>query len=304
MENIIPEQTTQERAQRIALAIHAISDRFSAHEEAFGRRLKESALELIEDVVLYEIAKTRDAAGTARLIHKLIERTESLRQLLSFIKHRGLVRSGVIENLDWELGELMQVFQLEDARFEEHVSRKHPMGAIIESHPEPVSPMISEAPVLPVQPVETPTPAPHAGEPQPIAVFDPLLGPDETTANAAISKKNTAIAVVQEAETASIVVAATMPAPIAAIPADLPTVEKSPIEKEKAVQRVPSGLTDRQRKILGLFDREKEAPLKRVMELLPMFSEKTLRNDLKALVQLQKVERIGKAPRSKYVLTA
>lgn len=306
-------ETPSAQVQRVALAIHGITDRFSAHEEAFGRRLKESALELIEETALYEIARTRDAAGTARLIHKLIERTEALRQLLTFVQNRGLVRTGVIEHLNFELTELINTFRAEDARFEEHVTRKHPHGAIIEAHAETVEPPA---------PAPQPTPAAvEAAEPQgadapanpadpghapltPAGDFDPLLGPDEVTASAA-----TATAVQQKTELEIEKLEIGNSAEVET-PANLPVAETKPdiredqrVDQRKSAKPTQSaGLTDRQRKILGIFDREQEAPLKRVMEVLPMFSEKTLRNDLNALRKAGKIKRVGKAPRSKYVL--
>ena len=279
-------------AQIVALGIHAITDRFSAHEEAFGRRLKESALELIEETVLYERARTRDAAGTVQLLHRLIDRAEGMQQLLSFIKHRGLARPATVDNLDFEITQLLQQLKREDARYEEHVSRMHPEGQIIESHPVPQAP---------VQEASKPAPEPtvqHAAEQQAVTApaveeqplsFDPLLGPDEVVAMEREMQNRTATALLEKDQQAT-----------AAVEEEVAAASVAQTKPETAEEK--SDLTDRQRKILGIFHRETEAPLKRIMEVLPMFSEKTLRNDLKALVGIGKIKRVGRAPRSKYVL--
>lgn len=295
-------ETPSERVQRIALAIHGITDRFSAHEEAFGRKLKESAVELIEETALYEIARTRDAAGTARLVHQLIERTEALCQLLSFVQHRGLVRSGVVEHINFELTELLHAFRAEDARFEEHVTRRHPHGGVVEARPEPTVASVVPPTPTPVpaasaatEPAEPVSPADPVYVPQaPADDFDPLLGPDDAVAQSGAQAPKAAAATTAVLEKV-------------ATPENLPTAVKSETKTAQPslspAKPANGGLTDRQRKILGIFDREKEAPLKRVMEVLPMFSEKTLRNDLNALRKAGKIKRVGKAPRSKYVLT-
>ena len=48
----------RERIQIIALGVHGVTDRFSVHEQAFGMKLKDTSVELIEDVAVFEIART------------------------------------------------------------------------------------------------------------------------------------------------------------------------------------------------------------------------------------------------------
>ena len=355
----------KERVQTVALGVHAIVDRFSSHEHAFGQRLKETALELIEDVSLYEIARTRDAAGTAQLIHKLIGNADGLKSLLSFVKHRGLAKPATVDVLDWELTQLLDAFKREDARFEEHVSRINPHGESVSS--APAAPSHETAGLISTKPPRRHIPTPESADE--LGSFDPLLGPDEGAAvssdlpSEALAKGGTSPAPrsLGEVGPAPRSLGEVGPAPrlaprslkgevgslgevgpmgsergespvtqarkeavvaVAEPPSALPTVQQGQSVASAAANEAESlpslastsdasrggrakELTNRQHKIMNFFRHKKDAPLKLVMqEALPGVSEKTTRNDLLTLVKFGLLRRVGKAPRSKYVLTA
>jgi len=317
--------SANDRAQIIALGVHGIADTFSAHEEAFGHRLKNATLELLEGVARYELARNRDAAGAGRLVHGLLSEADALKSLLGFAKERRLARSATVDVLTYELDRLVADLSLENSAFEDHVLRHHPQGAIADLEPSPapgIERPVQEEVVPPaggatsiMEPSEEPYPVSHI--PYPV---DPLLGPDETPPFRSSEQsgdwgRTPKQPVGSDPEAA---VAGLQPSQaVATVPSNLPVSQSASLAERPAssesespypISHIPytkeqADLTDRQSKILMLFTREHSAPLKRVMHLLPMFSEKTVRNDLNALVTKGYLKRRGRAPRSIYVLS-
>ena len=259
--------STEERVQIIALGVYRIADRFPVQEEAFGKRLKDTATQLIEDTARFRIARTRDAVGTARVLHEIIGRLETLGALIAFVKRRGQVPETSTDLILWHLAQLSASFQEEDRRFEAHVAEEHPRGAIIEGKffdALPQQQFTNSAIIRPVHPVSQSTnlPVGQSARPAPYrpegsgAGFDPLLGPDSAGA-------------------------------------------------PPAVRATAAGnVSDRQQRILDFFALRRRAPLKDIVGLFPGMSEKTVRNDLVELCRAGNLRRVGLAPRSHYVLTA
>jgi len=306
---------TRERVQIIALGVHGITDRFSVHEQAFGSKLRDASVDLIEDITAFEVARKRDAAGTAQLIHKLICEADTLRSLLSFVKNRGLAKEATVDILIWELEQLLGDLEREDAQFEEHVSRHHPQAAPVHAGPvtasiqPPVPSNVSQAKQGEVegQPKPSHASTPKRADTQPEVrtlssdrkSFDPLLGPDSTAAFFAKTQPSASTRVEGATATAATAVSEA-PTAVATPPVALPIVAM--IEKQRTQAQAETIINDRQKTIIELFKVEREAPLKRIMAILPNVSEKTVRNDLLELVRRGFLKRIGTAPRSKYVL--
>lgn len=165
-----------ERMQLIALGSHRIADRFAHDDTAFGKRIKDTATALLEDVALYGVAKKRDAVGTNRLCHSILGRLEALHALLTFAKNRGLLQPATVDIVLWQVIQLLAYFQQEDGKVEQHIAEHHSQGAIISASPVP-----EPAPIFTKQPAAS-TQSLQPLKPLSLSGFDPLLGPDSAVA--------------------------------------------------------------------------------------------------------------------------
>lgn len=152
----------------IALGSHRIADRFAHEDTAFGKKIKDTATALLEDVALYGVAKKRDAVGTNRLCHTILGRLEALHALLTFAKNRGLLQPTTVDIVLWQVIQLLAYFQQEDGKMEQHITEQHPQGAIISAGPAPAT-------IFTKQPTTASQAQPRAQQ------YDPLLGPDSAS---------------------------------------------------------------------------------------------------------------------------
>lgn len=67
-----------------------------------------------------------------------------------------------------------------------------------------------------------------------------------------------------------------------------PVAKKEPVKQAQEIE-----LTERQEKIMKYFQEHGQAKLSELLEFLPDFSERTIRNDLSVLIGLRQVKRSG-----------
>ncbi len=74
----------------------------------------------------------------------------------------------------------------------------------------------------------------------------------------------------------------------------------APIEKKETIKKPETMLSDRQEKIVEYFQEHKRVKLAELLEILPDFAERTIRNDLSVLIDLRKIKRSGNGGSSFY----
>lgn len=291
-----PEHSPSARVQHIAVGTYHVADRFPAYEEAFGNKLKNIATALIRDVAFHQVARTRDALGTNRLIHEILGNVEALKALLQFAKNRGVAPHASIDIVLWHLEQLCTHFRIEDTRTEQHAHAQHPQGALIFG--EFTQPQPSLQPFTPFAP--QPQPESFASQQQEPVVEQPLTRYDapeknpetQTFDRTAFSPR----AVVNPAAARFTHLEAQTVSPVRTKP--IPTFDETNL-----LENLPVG-NDRQKRLLDFFALRRRAQLKDLLALFPDISEKTVRNDLAMLCRSGQLRRVGLAPRSHYVLTA
>lgn len=271
-----PETSPQARVQHIAVGTYNIADRFPAYDEAFGHRLKNTAAALIESVALYDVAKTRDALGTNRLLHQILGHVEALHALLHFAKSRGAAPMATVEIVMWHLEQLGGYFLEADSRIEQHIGAHHPQGAFVFGQLSPQPQETNTADVVRTKFDTFDASADTKTEEFLEHFAPPVVNPAAVRFSPVFMKEDELVA-------------------------PKPPLPPSPVIATSV--SAPIG-NDRQKRILDFFALRRRAQLKDILVLFPGISEKTIRNDLSLLCKVGNLRRVGLAPRSHYILTA